>query len=112
MKMKCGSCRDTEADNYTKIKEDDNLFEILKRLNPRRPYNTKYSYFCSVCIDLARVKLLTITKLSDQNANSFTALNTSTSSIATNASSDEYDHIVMSKFGSYHCHKPHFLIIF
>lgn len=98
--MKCGSCRANNADNYIRIKEDNNLFEVLKKINSRRTYNSKHAYFCNVCINLAKTKLSQIVStMSDQNA----TLNVSTLSNATNtseSSKDEYDYIVMSKKGN------------
>ncbi len=76
--MKCGSCRITTADAYSRIKDED-LLEVLKRLNPNRRYNPKYFYFCDACIKRAKVKqTLKHTAISNQNAVSFSVVMGST----------------------------------
>lgn len=101
--MKCGSCRDMGAESYKKINEQDSIFEILKKLNPRRVYNSNHTYFCGICIKLAMAKQCqTISSISDQNANSFT-INASISSNTTDSSKDEFDYLVMSKLGNAQC---------
>ncbi|XP_037033738.1 serine/arginine repetitive matrix protein 2-like [Bradysia coprophila] len=100
--MKCGSCRNTNADQYRKINPDDNLFDILKNLNATRAYNPKYAYFCEQCINKAATVLAhKLTTVSDQNANSFTLITdhstSKASSDTSNSSKDEYDDIIVSK---------------
>lgn len=101
--MKCGSCRNIKAKSYAQVEEHDNLFEILKKLNPNRTYNPKYSYFCGVCIDSATVKLSRkLTEISDQNANSFTTITETTATNESDSSKDSYDDIIVSKLGNLH----------
>lgn len=116
--MKCGSCKNRNAENYERVKKDNNLFEILIKLNPRQTYNDKHSYFCGVCINVAKKKVSsTVSSMSEHNVNSFTTLNMSTLSNSTNASEsskDEFDYMVMSKFGNSYLpyHYVIFLILF
>lgn len=101
--MKCGSCRDTKAKSYAQVEENNNLFEILKKLNPNRTYNPNYSYFCGVCIDSATVKLSRkLTEISDQNANSFTTITETTATNDSDSSKDSFDQLVVSKSGNLH----------
>ncbi|KAJ6644051.1 hypothetical protein Bhyg_09017 [Pseudolycoriella hygida] len=96
--MKCGSCKDANAESYTKINEGSEILEILKNLKSRRPYNPKYMYFCNVCVSLAESKLSNkLLALSDQVVSSFTTLNESRISNTSESSKDEYDLIVASK---------------
>lgn len=93
--MKCGSCRRTDADSYSKAKEQK-LFAILKNLNPRRAYNAKYPFFCEKCLQLANAKLSRqLNEISEQNPTSF--------STRSDSSTDEYDLIVAPPMGKTNC---------
>ncbi len=97
--MKCGSCRITSADAYSRIKDDD-LLGILKTLNPNRRYNPKYLYFCEACIQRAKVQqILKDTAISDQNAASFSVVNTTNVSNDSGSPKDEFDKIVSANIG-------------
>lgn len=97
--MRCGSCRKTGAEAYTKINENDKRLDVLKKLNKNRLYNPKYSYFCIACIQLAEKQLSSdrLGTISHQNPDSFSVLNESNRNENSDSSKDEIDLIVASK---------------
>ncbi|KAG4070113.1 hypothetical protein HA402_013356 [Bradysia odoriphaga] len=77
--MKCGSCRVTDANQYQKINQDENLLGILKNMNVARGYNPKYAYFCETCVKKAKILLdHKRTTISDRDSLSFNLTGDST----------------------------------